>query len=67
MYQISVWEVSKIRAEALRDIILDIFNRTKETEVKFCSLDSSVSDYDKVVQEYGEHLTFKFKLLDKSF
>jgi len=67
IYQISVWENSKLKSDELRDIVIDIFNRWKEGEVKFATLESSVPTYDNKIKEFWHHITFKFKLLDKNF
>jgi len=67
IYQISIWETSKSKAEDLRNIVLDIFNRLKEWDVLYSNLENSISDYDNTLKEFWEHLSFKFKMIDSDF
>jgi len=67
MFQISIWESTKLKSEELRNIIIDIFNRYKWPWIKYINLENYTSSYESSLKEYWYHITFKIKVLDSEF
>lgn len=66
-FQISAWADSPVDAEALSRELVRLFNRTKNTTYRNCTVQMVNDSYDRDTKAYGVHITAKFTVFDPSY